>query len=234
MSAEPQPITIFKFLGTPVKVQPVVLINLAGLWAGLTWLSGRRKPDRSWLVHLVLGGMAMIAMITADFGHALAHVVSARWAGAPTDEVFISASMPRTLYDNNQVPPRAHIGRSLGGPIFSASSLLISLLLRALAPADSAARELAGWSALGHGLILAGSLAPLPIVDGGVILKWGLVEGGRSEAQAEAIVEQAGLATGAAALGAGAILAGRRRWLPAAGLALGGLVALAAARGKLR
>jgi hypothetical protein len=74
----------------------------------------------------------------------------------------------------------------------------------------------------------------LPIVDGGSILKWSLVASGKTPPQADLFVEQAGFATGVAACTAGAALATRRRWLPAAGLLAAGLIAIAAARGKIR
>jgi hypothetical protein len=80
-------------------------------------------------------------------------------------------------------------------------------------------------------LILTGSLAPLPIFDGGSLLKWTLVDSGRTPTEADQIVKQAGLATGVAATGAGVMFATRRRWLPAVGA---GMVAIGAALGKIR
>ena len=224
-------LTIFD---TPVKARAGVLVNLLGLWAGAAILAGRRKPERSWSSRLAVGAASAAIWASADFGHALAHIVSARAAGAPMDEVLISRGMPRTIYTNNDVPPRVHIIRSLGGPIFNALGLLVSLLLRGVSPADSVTHELAGDALLGHGLLLGGSLAPLPIVDGGVILKWSLVEGGREPEEADQVVQAAGVATGAVVLGAGAGLASRGRWLPAFGLLAAGVVAIAAALNKLR
>jgi hypothetical protein len=221
-------------LDTPVKARADVLVNLLGLWVGAAVLAGRRKPERSWPARVVVGAASAVIWAAADFGHALAHTVSARAAGAPMDEVLISQGMPRTIYNDNDVPPRAHIIRSLGGPIFNALGLLACLLLRAISPAGSVSRELAGDAALGHGLLLGGSLAPLPIVDGGVILKWGLVEGGREPEEAEQVVQAAGVTTGIVALGAGAGLATRGRWLPAVGLVGAGAVAITVAINKLR
>jgi Zn-dependent protease len=159
----------------------------------------------------------MVVLATADFGHALAHTVSARAAGAPVDEILISSGMPRTLYEDNDVPPQVHRTRALGGPIFSAIGLLTSTLLQSLAPRDTLAREVAGWSTAGHGLILGGSLLPLPMVDGGTILKWTLVEQGYAEPAAEALVARAAEAVAVGSFTAGAVAARRRRWLPALG-----------------
>ncbi|MBK7178172.1 MAG: hypothetical protein IPH82_13460 [Chloroflexi bacterium] len=53
-------------------------------------------------------------------------------AGAPMDQVLLSLDMPHTLYTNNDVAPAIHCQRSLGGPVYSAASLLGSLLWRTL------------------------------------------------------------------------------------------------------
>ena len=224
----------FSILGTPVKVSPGFFANLLALWVGMSWLSGRKHPARPWSVRLLAGVLSAAALILADVGHALAHSVSARLAGAPMDEIDLSSGMPRTIYHDNNVQPRTHMTRALGGPIFSAVGLVTSLLVRWSAPRSSTVHEVANWSSVGHGLILVGSLAPLPIVDGGVLLKWSLVERGRTPAEADLAVKQAGLATGVAAAGAGVMLATRRRWLPALGLIAAGLVAIGAAKGKIR
>ena len=149
------------------------------------------------------------------------------------DKIDLTSGMPRTVYYDQAVPPRAHILRALGGPLYSALGLVLSLVIRSLLPRKTIAHEVAGRSSIGHGLIFAGSLAPLPIVDGGSILKWSLVESGRSPTEADQVVEQAGIATGIAACTAGAALAARRRWLPAAGLLAAGLISFAAAKRKI-
>ncbi len=225
---------VFETLGPTVKISPAVGLNLLALWAGAAILASRREPERSWPIRLAVGAISAVIWASVDFGHALAHSVSARMVGASMDEVRISQGMPRTIYYDNDVPPRTHIVRSLGGPIFNALALLLSLVLRTLSPAGSLGRELAGDAVLGHGLLLAGSLAPLPIIDGGVILKWRLVEGGRSLEEADQLVQTAGVATGAAAIGVGVAVATRRRWLPALGLIGAGTVAIAVALNKLR
>jgi hypothetical protein len=225
--------TIFVFNDTPVKVKPFVLLNLPALWAGITVFLGRKRPEWSWPLRLVVGGLSMLTWLIADIGHALAHTVSAKISGSPMDEIQI-VDMPRTIYFDNNVPPEVHRMRALGGPVYSATGLAASFLLRLTTPKDSTARELAHWSALGHGLILVGSMAPLTIVDGGVILKWTLVERGCTEDEADQVVQKAGLIAGAIAIGAGATMATRRRWLPATGLIIAGVVALAAALSKNR
>jgi hypothetical protein len=226
--------TSFTIWNTQIKVKPAVLGNLLVGWVALSWLAGQQLPESSWATRLLIGALCLAALLVADFGHALAHIVSARYAGAPMDEILVSAGMPRTLYFDNDVPPQTHRMRSLGGPIFSALGLIVSLFLRALTSPGLPARMVADWSCIGHGLILVGSLTPLPIVDGGVILKWTLVERGHTPAEADAVIRRLNLVIGAVALVAGVALAVLRYWLPALGLAAAGVVAIGAGLGKIR
>ncbi|HTP01163.1 MAG TPA: hypothetical protein VMJ64_07295 [Anaerolineales bacterium] len=153
-------------------------------------------------------------MAFAEFGHPFAHILSARYAGAPMDELLIADGMPRTLYWNNEVSPNAHRLRALGGLIFNILGLLISAAVFAIVLSYPVVRELAAWSALGHGLLLIMSLFPVPMVDGGTLLKWTLVARGRAPAQADALVRQVdqGIAVTAAILGA--FLCVTKMWLP--------------------
>ena len=231
----------FTVWGTAIRVKPAVLANLAGLWGLAAWLAGRGHPERPWSVRILVGLLSTVAMMVADFGHAMAHIASARYAGAPMDEILISEGMPRTLYYDNDVPPRAHRIRALGGPIFSAVGLALSCLARSLAPQRSLVREVADWSCLGHGFIFGGSLVPLPIVDGGSVLKWTLVEHGRTPEEADEVVAQVDVSVGAALTATGVALAATsrqespaRRWLPALGLIAAGALAIAFGRGKFR
>ena len=217
-----------------LEISPGFYANLLALWAGLSWFSGQGHPGRSWPTNLLVGAISGFTLVLADVGHAFAHSISARMGGAPMDRIKLSSGLPRTIYDDDDVPPQAHRMRALGGPIFSALGLVISLLVRAATPRKSIAREVAGWSCVGHGLIFTGGLAPLPIVDGGSLLKWTLVDRGRTPEEADRVVQRAGIATGIAAAGAGAALVSQRRWLPAVGLISTGLVAIGSALGKIR
>ena len=201
----------------------------------LAWLAGRRHPGWRWGQRIGAALLASPLAMFADVGHAMAHTVSARMAGAPMDEIFLSSGMPRTLYANNAFPPRVHIQRSLGGLVFSLIGFTLSLLARSASPKGSLNRDLADVSLLGHSFILLGSATPLPIVDGGIILKWKLVEGGKTPAQAEETVEtvSVGLGAGVLALGALVIAAGRKKWIGGL-LAAGGAAAVAAGKGRLR
>jgi hypothetical protein len=227
--------TLYRFNGVPVVAQasfwpaPILLTGL------LAWIAGLRKPERTLLQRLGVGLLAMLVALPADVGHAMAHTVSARLAGAPMDEILLYSGMPRTLYKNNDVPPQVHIQRSLGGPIFSVVGFTLSLLWRLGSRRGSLSRDLADASLAGHSMILLGSVAPLPMVDGGIILKWKLVEGGQSPAQADQSVRKTSLTLGAALLGLGAVLGlFRKRKLVGGLLAAGGAAGIAAGIGWLK
>lgn len=227
--------TLYRFNGVPVVARPDFWpypILLTGL---LAWVAGLRKPERSWLQRLGVGLLAMPIAMCADIGHAMAHTISARLAGAPMDEILLSSGMPRTLYQNNAVPPETHIRRSLGGPIFSLTGFTLGLLWWRISPHGSLSHDLAEASLAGHSFILLGSLAPLPMVDGGIILKWKLVEAGQSFEQADQTVHKTSLSLGAAFLGLGALLGlFPKRKLVGGLLAAGGAAAIAAGLGWLK
>lgn len=179
-----------------------------------------------------MGLLAIPVALFADIGHAMEHNISARLAGAPMDEILLSSGMPRTLYLNNAVPPQIHIERSLGGPIFSLIGFTLSLLWRRISPHGSLGHDLAEASLAGHSFIQVGSLAPLPMVDSGIILKWELVEVGQAPEQADQTVRKTGLSLGAGCLGLGALLGFiRTRRLIGSLLAAGGAAGIAAGLG---
>lgn len=231
----PKGFLLYRFNRVPVVAQPGFWPIPFLLTGFLTWLAGLRKPERSWLQRFGVALLAMPVALLADVGHAMAHTISARLAGAPMDEVLLSSEMPRTLYQNNEVTPRTHILRALGGPVFSLSCVILSLLWRRLSPKGSISRDLADVSLAGHSFILISSLAPLPMVDGGTILKWKLVEAGQSPEQANHAVRNTSLYMGAVLLGIGALLGllGKRR-LVGGFLAAGGAASVAAGFGWLK
>jgi len=201
--------------GVSVTVEAAVLVPVVGLWGGVTWTGIRRHPDRRFGRGALMGLATVMVLMPADLGHAFAHIASARLAGAPMDEIRIAVGMPRTLYRDNAVSPAAHRLRAIGGPIFNALGLLLSVAIYGGVRRDSITRELAAWSALGHSWILSMSLSPVPVVDGGTLLKWTLVARGRSEADADATVRRVarGLGLLAGIVGVGLIALQRRRLL---------------------
>ena len=98
-----------------MQVEAAILLPLVGLWGGVTWVGLRRHPGRSFGRGALIGLTTMLVLLPADLAHPFAHVASARLAGAPMDEVWISAGMPRTLDRTNAVSPAAPRLRAIGG-----------------------------------------------------------------------------------------------------------------------
>ncbi|HEU5227297.1 MAG TPA: hypothetical protein VFU49_05740 [Ktedonobacteraceae bacterium] len=223
-----------RIFGTPVKVKGTVLVPIVALWGIVTWLGFYWHPERGFWQGILIGFVTVLLLMPADFGHALAHILSARSAGAPMDEILISAGMPRTLYWNNEVSPDVHRMRAIGGPVFNAVGLLLSAVIYAVASGNPIARELAAWSAGGHGLILLAALLPLPMVDGGTIMKWTLVARGRTAKEADEMVRRAdwvlGIVGGIISVG----LTAMQMWI--GGVIVAGIsaVVIAIAAGKIR
>ncbi len=233
--ALPTGTTLYRFNGVPVVAQASFWPDLILLTGLLTWVAGRRHPKLTWLQRLGVGLLAMVVALPADVGHAMAHTISARFAGAPMDEILLSSGMPRTLYQNNDVPPQTHIRRSLGGPIFSLISSLLSLLWWRTSLPGSLSYDLAQASLAGHSMILLGSIAPVPVVDGGIILKWKLVEAGQSTEQADRTVHKTSQGLGAVFLGLGVLLTVfHKRKLIGGVLAVCGAVGIATGKGWLK
>ncbi len=222
--------------GTPVKVKGTFLIPIMVVWGGITWLEFSWHPERAFWQGLLMGCATMFLLLVVEVGHALAHIFSALAARAPMDELLfsLSAGMPRTLYWNNEVSPDVHRIRASGGPIFNAVGLLLSAGVYAAASGNAIVRELAAWSAGGHGLLLIASLLPLPIVDGGTLLKWTLVARGRTETEADEMVRRIGLVMGIVGglIGVGFIV--MQMWIAGVMLVGCGVVVIAVAAGKIR
>lgn len=221
--------TIFTFNQTPVKARPGFWPMVLGVWAILSWLGRWRWPGQTWSAYLLVGGIGTVLGMLVDVGHACAHTIGARLAHAPMDVVLLGADMPRTLYWNNDVSPRVHIMRSLGGPVYSGIGLLIGLVWLWLVPRGTAVRYLGEIWTIGNGFIFLAIFAPLPIVDGGVILKWLLVIFGQTEVQADAWVRRLGLGFGAILLATAVFFLVQASWIVAGICLLVSLVVFASA-----
>ncbi len=224
-----------RILGTPVRVKPAVLVIVAALWAGTAALDLYLHPGRGFWPAVLIGFVTMVLLLLADFGHPLGHILSARYAGAPMDEVRITVTeMPHTLYNHNAVSPNVHRIRALGGPIFNGLGLFLSAGVFAAVPAASVARELAAWSAAAHGLMLIMSLAPSPGVDGGTLLKWTLVARGWSEAAAEAAGRRVAWLVGIVAVVLGLGLIALQVWMIGGLFVFAGVIVCGVAAGLVR
>ena len=223
-----------RIFGTPVKVKLIIFVYIAVLWGIITWLGLYWHPERGFWQGLLIGFVSWIFLSISDLGHPVAHIFSARYAKAPMDEILLSEGMPRTLYWNNDVSPNVHRMRAMGGLIFNMLALLLSSGIYGIAPSNSLVREWMGWSAFGHGLILVAGLLPLPMVDGGTILKWTLVARGKTEAEADALVRRIDWILGFVFVIAGIGFAFIKMWIIGL-IGIGaGVIILSIAAGKIR
>jgi hypothetical protein len=226
----------FRIFDTQIKIKLTFLIFVAPIWVGVTWLGLIWHPERGFWAGVLVGFLTVLLLLIAEIGHAFAHIFSARYAGAPMDEIRIAAEsgMPRTLYWNNKVSPDVHRMRAIGGPIFNLLGLVLSLVIHFAVPGNTIVWELAAWSAVGHGLLLIMSLAPVPSVDGGTLLKWTLVARGKAVSEAEEIVRRVDMVIGVGSGIVGVALLALQIWI-AGGILTGiGAVFIGVVLAKIR
>lgn len=163
---------VFIFNDATVKVRKSFILAPLALWVGISWISSKYLPQSSIFRRSLTGFAGMLIALSADIGHALAHTFSAKVAKAPMDEILLGLDMPRTIYYDNAVEPRQHVIRALGGPIYNALYLVVSIIWRSNSPSGSPRRFLAEIACVVNGILFVGSLLPIPGVDGGTIRKW--------------------------------------------------------------
>jgi hypothetical protein len=206
--------------GAPLIIEGYTWLPAAQIiiWGVMAWLAGKRRPQRTLAERLAVGAITMPVALGSEWGHNLAHAAAAQAVGRPMDELRIYAGMPRVVYhelNDTTVTPCQHIARASGGPVFSLLLAGIAWLLRALTRPQTLAREVADVAVITNTFIGAIAWLPIPGIDGGPVLKWSLVQSGRSIEQADKIVQQTNAVLGAG-LAAGAAVAYRQRRRPLA------------------
>jgi Zn-dependent protease len=235
-----QPIkTIGNVFGTPFAIQGWnwLPLNQLLVWGLFTWRSMEKHTTWTWYQHTLLGVLKMIALLGAEWCHNLAHVAAAQAVGKPVDAMRLILGMPVLIYNEPEHPsitPRQHLLRSLAGPICNFTLLFISKLFQIYSPTGSPAREVADTAVGMNTFIASASLLPVPVFDGGPILKWSLIERGFTPEKAAVVSTQAQKIIGAGLLGSAALAFHKRRWLLAAILALLSLLSLLTGFGKLK
>jgi Zn-dependent protease len=189
------------------------------MWGILSWVAGRKRPDWSRTKQACAGALTTIIMFGSEWCHNLAHTAVASYIGKPVDTVRILWGTPTLIYydiNDQKVTPVQHILRALGGPAFNALMVPLSWLARRLTPEGSLARYTAEFALGTNSFISTVSLLPIPGIDGGPILKWSLVERGRSIKEADQAVKRVNLALGSGlGVASGLAFKHRRTWLGA-------------------
>jgi Zn-dependent protease len=212
-----------KVFSTPLVVKGKTWFPLTQLvtWPIMAWAAKKCVPERSWWQSLGIGALTMSIVLGSEWCHNLAHAAAAYMVGKPMDVIRITWGMPLVVYhdiNDETVTPRQHILRALGGPVFNFLVLPIALLVRRFTRPNSATRDITNV-AIGTNLFLPTvGLLPIPGIDGGPILKWSLVEKGRTPKEADRMVRKVDGVLGVCLAFAGILSINKRRWL------LGGLL----------
>ena len=222
---------IGKIFDTPVVVVGKTWLPLTQIvvWGIMAKVISKKRPQQSLSKNVVVGGLSMFAILGSEWCHNLAHAAAAKWVEKPMDALRIAWGMPLCVYyelNDESVAPRQHIMRAMGGPIINALLLGLVSVLRRYTPEDSVARQVAD-AGVGMNIFLASaSLLPIPGIDGGPVLKWGLVEAGRSIAEADEIVRQVDKVTGVGLGIAAGVTMKKKRWFMSAILGMFSAIAL--------
>ena len=163
------------------------------IWGQFARASRQRNPERSWIRAGLEGFCQMAVMLGSEWGHNLAHLAASNIIGKPMDQFRIQLGMPRCVYheiNDQEVAPREHLVRALGGPIFNLLALPFAWKARRMTNKDSIA-GITARTAFDTNLFLSTiSLLPIPGIDGGPILKWSLVERGKTPREADEVVRK--------------------------------------------
>ena len=232
LQPDDQPTIIGKVFGAPLVVKGQTGYPLLELvtWGFLTWVARLKHPEWSSWKHVLAGGVASALTFVSEWCHNLAHVAGAYWIGKPADAIRIFWGTPLLIYydpDDLTVTPRQHLVRALGGPVFSISMLPVTWLVTRLTRSGSLMNYLAGFALGINSIISCASLLPIPGLDGGAILRWSLVEKGRTRTQADQVIQKVNRLTGSGLAAASGIAFMHRNKGLGLGLALFAAISLA-------
>lgn len=225
--------------GTPLTVIGKTWLPLiqVGFWAGLAARLRKKYPDWPLNAHVGAGGLSMLVMLGSEWAHNLAHAAGAQYVGKPVGAVRINYGMPLLRYSDVNDPtvtPRQHIARSLGGPLFNLCLVPLAWLARRFSPEGTAAREVCEAALVTNVFIPLVGLLPIPGLDGGPILKWSVVESGRTVEEADEVVRDVDKVVGVGLAAAGGAALAKRKFLLGGFFAMMSAIALAVGFGYLK
>jgi Zn-dependent protease len=143
-----------------------IFFGLAVAWLGQDMFSA-----------LVFSALAALIHLTSTLLHQFGHAIAARRTGYPMIgiQLFLGLSQSKYPPDEPPLPGRVHITRALGGPLLSTLVMAVYGILTLLLLTEplTAWWWLLVWGWLDNLLIFSlGALLPVPIFDGGTLLKW--------------------------------------------------------------
>jgi Zn-dependent protease len=212
------------------------LVQLA-LWPFMARYAKNREPGRSWFMATGIGALTTLVTLGSEWGHNLAHAAAAKLVNKPMDALRITWGMPLVVYydiNDQEVTPKQHIARALGGPLFNLLLLPIAWLFRRGTRLGTAARDIADAAVTTNMLLPAIGLTPIPGLDGGPILKWSLVELGQSIPEADLAVRKVNGVVGPLLSLGGVLAIKKHRRLLGGLLLMLGSTAIAIATGLLK
>ena len=188
-------VSVGRVFSTPLRIKGFTWFPLTQcvVWGIMSWIAGKTRPDRSLGERMRMATFTMPVVLGSEWGHNLAHAAAANWVGKSMDAIRITWGMPLCVYydiNDDSVTPRQHILRAIGGPLFSSMLLLISIAVRRFSSKESLSREVADVSVATNAFLSTVSLLPIPGIDGGPILKWSLVERGRTVKEADQVIRK--------------------------------------------
>jgi Zn-dependent protease len=236
---EDRPSVIGQVFGAPLVVKGwsgLPVIELLA-WGILSRVAGHKHSGWSTGKQVCAGAVNTVILLGSEWCHNLAHTFVASLIGKPVDAIRIFWGTPLLIYydiNDRQVTPRQHILRALGGPVFNAMAMPIAWLARRLTRQGTFTHYVADFAFGTNAVLSTVSLLPIPGIDGGPLLKWSLVETGRSPEQADETIKMVNryLGTGLVAA-SGLAVKKRKKWLAVAAAAFAS-TALAVGFGLLK
>lgn len=168
-------------------------INELIAWVGFGWWLQGRNDLTLWAAAL-WGFVAMVIFLGSEWCHNLAHAYAAHRIGKPVNAIRVLFGLPLLAYfseDDQHVLPKEHIIRAAGGPILNTIFAIPAALWYFLAVPGTVNHDLALVFLSMNVFIVIAGLSPMPVLDGGVILKWWLVLRGQTEERADWVVRVA-------------------------------------------
>ena len=186
---------VFTRIGeTPVTSRGISWLPITQLlgWIFFTWKASRRKPGDTIIDWSGEGILLTAVSLGSEWCHNLAHLFASNLINKPMDQLRILLGMPRCVYydlNDPAVTPRQHLVRSLAGPLINLILLHITGYFKKNTEPGSIAGETAKTAYQTNLFLSLISLLPIPGIDGGPILKWSLVKGGRTIQEADRVVK---------------------------------------------